>query len=152
MAFCSDICLLSGSTYTCACPQDKELSNDKHTCKGNFSETIVVVDVVVRLFCFVATKRKQELVVGTKSTLVRIEHQLLGKHDITALPSVVKNIGGLAFDDVNNTLFISDNTAKIIVQLDLNTGHSEMINLGGPIGNVESLSFGNQKITSEEHL
>lgn len=35
LAFCSDICLLSGTTgYTCSCPQDKILSADKHTCKG----------------------------------------------------------------------------------------------------------------------
>lgn len=35
LAYCSDICLLRGDTgYTCACPQNKVLSADRHTCKG----------------------------------------------------------------------------------------------------------------------
>lgn len=34
-AFCSDICLLNGpANYTCACPENKELAADKHTCRG----------------------------------------------------------------------------------------------------------------------
>lgn len=33
-AFCSDICLLRGSGYSCACPQNKILGFDKHICKG----------------------------------------------------------------------------------------------------------------------
>lgn len=35
LAYCSDICLLRGDNdYTCACPENKVLSPDGHTCKG----------------------------------------------------------------------------------------------------------------------
>lgn len=35
LAFCSDLCLLRGNVgYTCACPENKILSSDGHTCKG----------------------------------------------------------------------------------------------------------------------
>lgn len=36
-AFCSDICLLKGNSYSCACPQGKVLAADKHTCHGKYS-------------------------------------------------------------------------------------------------------------------
>lgn len=33
-ALCSDICLLKGKSYTCACPTNKKLGSDGHICKG----------------------------------------------------------------------------------------------------------------------
>lgn len=36
LAFCSDICLLRPNGYTCMCSEGRLLSDDNHTCRGNF--------------------------------------------------------------------------------------------------------------------
>lgn len=121
LAFCSDICMLSGpEDYKCACPQDKQMGSDKHTCK--------VVD------------KKQILLMGTKDLLIRLEHQLLGKHDITALPSIAKNIGALAFNPLNNTVYIADTDTRSIVAMNLDKGHAQQL-ITENIDRISGLAF-----------
>ncbi|XP_017771582.1 PREDICTED: putative vitellogenin receptor [Nicrophorus vespilloides] len=121
MSFCSDICLISGpKSYSCACSQDKILSSDKHTCKE--------------------VLKKQILVVGAKDMLVQIEHQLLGKHDIAALPTVAKEIGALTYSPLNNTLYVSDIATRKLISVDLGSGMSEVL-LSESIGSIKSLDY-----------
>ncbi|KRT81424.1 EGF-like domain containing protein, partial [Oryctes borbonicus] len=88
-AYCSDLCLLSGQSYSCACPQDKILSEDKHIC--------------------LASQKKQILVIGGRNVLAMVEHRSLGKHELTALPTFAKDVIALTYSPVNGgTLFISD--------------------------------------------
>lgn len=125
LAFCSDICLLSGSNYRCACPYGKELGADDHMCK--------------------ITTKQQVLIVGSGNTLMRIEHKRLGKHDITQLPNIMKEVGVMAYNDDNDTLYIYDSNLRIIVSMNLGTGVSSPIDIGEPLGSVTAMAFGNFK-------
>nr|AZN28756.1 vitellogenin receptor [Colaphellus bowringi] len=120
LSYCSDICLLKGKTYNCACPENKVLGSDSHTCRE--------------------VGAKQMLIVGAKSTLVHVEHQFLGKHAITSVPILLKNIGCLAFDSFNNTLLISDLDEKKIVSLDMDTGDSKTLELEG-LGSITAMDY-----------
>ncbi|CAG9813302.1 unnamed protein product [Phaedon cochleariae] len=120
LSFCSDICLLKGDGYRCACPENKILGADQHICR----------DIVA----------KQMLIAGTKNTLVHIEHQFLGKHDVTSLPTVARDIGCLAFDTVNNTLLISDLASKNIISLNLDTGASDILDIAG-LGRITAMDY-----------
>ncbi|XP_060527930.1 putative vitellogenin receptor [Cylas formicarius] len=120
LAFCSDICLLNGDGYTCACSEGKILGSDNHTCKE--------------------VQKKQMLVVGAKNLLFRIEHQTLGKHSMSALPSVVQHIGALTFDGQNNTLFISDLETRKIFALNLHTAKSKPLPIPG-LGQIISMDY-----------
>ncbi|KAJ8925441.1 hypothetical protein NQ315_009274 [Exocentrus adspersus] len=119
-AFCSDICLLKGDGYSCACPQNKVLSYDKHVCRD--------------------VKKKQMLIIGFKNTLIEVEHQLLGKHDVSTITSPAKNIGCLAFNNINNTLLISDLDTKSIISTNLDTGFSEVLDIHD-LGEVSAMDY-----------
>ncbi|KAJ8934130.1 hypothetical protein NQ314_013589 [Rhamnusium bicolor] len=119
-AYCSDICLLRGTGYSCACPQDKVLGSDKHVCKE--------------------LSKNQMLILGFKNVLLHVEHQLLGKHDITSLPTLVKNVGSLAFDSINNTLLVSDLDIKKIISTNLNTGFSKQLDIDG-LGKITAMDY-----------
>ncbi|KAL3286983.1 hypothetical protein HHI36_001469 [Cryptolaemus montrouzieri] len=120
LAFCSDICLLSGSTYSCACPQNKVLSSDQHTCKE--------------------IEKRQILVLGAKNMLFHVEHQLLGRHTISTLPLLVKDIGALAYNPIDNSLYISDLEIRKIIKLRLSTDGSQPLDISN-LGRVTSMDF-----------
>nr|AVH84929.1 vitellogenin receptor [Harmonia axyridis] len=120
LAFCSDICLLKGSSYKCACPQNKMLSSDQHNCKE--------------------IENRQMLVLAAKNLLIQIEHQLLGKHTISPLPLVVKDVGALAYNPYNNSLYISDIGVKDIIELNMHTGIPEPLEMED-IGKITSMDF-----------
>ncbi|KAG5883038.1 hypothetical protein JTB14_028377 [Gonioctena quinquepunctata] len=120
LSYCSDICLLNAKSYSCACPENKVLGSDKHICRE--------------------IGPKQMLIAGTKNTLVHIEHQFLGKHDVTSLPTIAKNIGCLAFDSFNNSLLISDLDGKKIINLDMDNGISEVLEIDG-LGTITAMDY-----------
>lgn len=66
---------------------------------------------------------------ATKNLLVQIEHQLLGKHTISPLPLVIKNVGALAYNPIDNVLYISDLEVKDIIELDMRSGIPEPIEI-----------------------
>ncbi|CAH0549992.1 unnamed protein product [Brassicogethes aeneus] len=120
LAFCSDLCLLSGKGYKCACPQNKELSSDRHTCKD--------------------VERKQMLILGAKNSLVLIEHQILGKHDIAELPVAIKKVGALAYNSASDVLYVSDLGVKEIIAINLKTFDSKPLNIDG-LGRVTCMDY-----------
>ncbi|XP_065166985.1 vitellogenin receptor Yl-like [Atheta coriaria] len=121
-SMCSDICMISGANrYSCACPLHKTLSPDQHTCKEVTKRPLVAV--------------------AAKDVLVQIEHTDLGKQSIVALPTVAKEIGALAYDPSNHSLFISDiGNVKRIITVNLNTGLSQPL-LSDNLGEVNAMSF-----------
>ncbi|KAK9873892.1 hypothetical protein WA026_002245 [Henosepilachna vigintioctopunctata] len=120
LAFCSDICLLSGNSYSCACPQNKILSSDRHTCKDK--------------------EKRQVLILAAENILIHIEHQLLGRHTITPLPLVVKNVGAVTYNPINDTLYLSDLDINKIIKLEMLTGISEPLDING-LGKVTTMDF-----------
>ncbi|KAL1512556.1 hypothetical protein ABEB36_002135 [Hypothenemus hampei] len=115
LAFCSDICLLKGDSYSCACSEGRSLTVDKHTCE--------------------AVEKRQMLAVAAKNVLLTVEHKSLGKHTITILPSIVSDAGALTYNSRNHSIFISDLRAKKIFEMSLHTSKSQML----PIQGVEKV-------------
>ncbi|XP_022903502.2 vitellogenin receptor [Onthophagus taurus] len=100
-AICSDMCLLSGNGYSCACPQDKILGNDKHICAP--------------------VEKQQILIAATKKQLVQIEHKILGRHNTMPIPIMAMDITSFTYASFFHTLYISDNSTNSIISLNLNT-------------------------------
>lgn len=119
-AFCSDICLLKGASYKCACPQNKELNSDQHTCKP--------------------IEKKQQLVLGVDNLLARLDHKILGKHEVTVLPTFVTKIGALAYNSIQNDLYISDLAKRQIIIYNLHTGVAKRLDVNY-LGKVISMDF-----------
>ncbi|RZC40516.1 vitellogenin receptor, partial [Asbolus verrucosus] len=120
-SFCSDICLLSGpKSYTCACPQDKTLGDDGHTCKY--------------------IGKKQKLIVGADNALIEVEYQALGKHGLTWFPFLAKKIGALAFNSVNNSLYMSDLETRRIISINLHSWVPKSLDIKG-LGRVVAMDY-----------
>lgn len=81
------------------------------------------------------------LVIGYKNILIHVEHQILGKHDISSMPTIAKNIGSLAYNSLDNSIFISDLDTKKIISLNLNSGIAKPLEISG-LGRVISMDFG----------
>lgn len=60
-----------------------------------------------------------------------MEHRTLGKHEVTALPTVAKDIIALAYSSSNGTLFISDASTNAILTINLATGGETNVLLHG---------------------
>ncbi|ENN78282.1 hypothetical protein YQE_05433, partial [Dendroctonus ponderosae] len=119
-AFCSDICLLNGVSYSCACSEGRLLHSDKHTCQ--------------------AMEKRQMLVLAAGNALLSIEHKTLGKHSLTVLPSVVADAGALTYDGRNHSIFISDLTKKSIVEFNLHSHSRTTLPIKG-LETVVSMDF-----------
>lgn len=91
-AKCSDICLLAPKTdinskgYTCACPDDKTLSQDG-------------------LFCFTEDIPPM-LIVGTPTSIIEIEQEHLGRQKVKkiSLKNDVSSISALAYNSLSGML------------------------------------------------
>lgn len=119
-AFCSDMCLLSGSTYRCACPQDKTLGGDNHTCTQ--------------------TEKKKNLAIGAGDMLILIQHQKLGKHDINVLPVSFSQINYITYDSVSGAIIVSDEVQRKMYSVNLETKKSKVL-LSSGIGQIGGMDF-----------
>lgn len=81
------------------------------------------------------------LVVGAKSILLSVEHKSLGKHLVTALPSVVHEAGALTYNSRNHSIFISDLSNGNIVELNLHSSQSKVLPIKG-LEKVVSMDYG----------
>nr|CAD7447975.1 unnamed protein product [Timema bartmani] len=120
--FCSDMCLLGpGLSYTCACPQDKEMTNDKHTCR----------DVL----------KKEMVLVGAGHMIYKLDHNILGKQHVEELNiHAVYRIGGLVYDSLKDRVIISDVGNNKLFFMNLkNRVITPLVTEN--LGNVESLAF-----------
>lgn len=76
--------------------------------------------------------------------LYNVEHQLLGKHDITSLPVAANDIISLAYDSVHNIVYISDESARQIIGLNLYTSISKPLDITG-LGRIVAMDYGELK-------
>lgn len=81
------------------------------------------------------------LILGARDVLVSIEHQTLGKHDISELISDVKNVGALAYNSITNTLYVSDLSIKKIVAINLVDREKTVMSIDG-LGKITCMDFG----------
>ncbi|KAF5274097.1 hypothetical protein FQR65_LT04495 [Abscondita terminalis] len=123
MAFCSHICLLSGTGYACACPDNKVLGSDKHTCR--------------------AAARDQVLLVSTSNMLVLINYQMLGKHNETVLPVNVNNITAMTYSTTSGVLFVSETESRSIHAIDIQNGLRESVMPDKSVDVIVSMDFDN---------
>lgn len=91
-AKCSDICLLAPKKdsigYTCACPDDKQLSPEGLYC---YDKTIT-----------------PSLIVGTSTSILEIEHVHLGRHKVKEIPlkTKISRISAVTYNSLTGILLI----------------------------------------------
>lgn len=120
-SFCSDLCLLSGNGYTCACPQDKQLGADNATC--------------------VQTQKQKVLAVGAADLLILIQHQKLGKHEINAMPLTFSKINYLTYNSISGAIIVSDKVQKKIFSVNMKTIETKVL-IDTNIGEIGGMDFG----------
>ena len=81
------------------------------------------------------------LLVGVKGLLMKIEHKLLGKHEVTIIPVDAKNIRAMAFCSINNAAYIGDTETNTISEVSLDNGHTKKIFKNDPKSLIESLAY-----------
>lgn len=81
------------------------------------------------------------LIVGAKNMLLHVHHQKLGKHDISQLPLLAKEIGCLAYNSLNDTLLVSDRQIRRILAFNLKDTTTTIVDVGD-LGNVVAMDFG----------
>ncbi|XP_063218375.1 vitellogenin receptor isoform X2 [Bacillus rossius redtenbacheri] len=120
-ARCSHLCLLStGLTCSCACPEDKELGPDKHTCRDLY--------------------KKEMVVVAAGHVLYFVEHQILGKQQISKLEiHQITKIGQMVHNSLADTLIVSSHIDGKLFSVNLKTGKATT--LVSNIGKIEGLAF-----------
>nr|BAC02725.2 vitellogenin receptor [Periplaneta americana] len=121
--WCSDICLLAPNktyTYTCACPENKQLGADKHTCHEI---------------------RKQELVVvAAGHKLTAVGHQFLGRQ--TLYDMTLKNvhtIGAVTYNSLTDHIIIFDSEQQKLFTLGLKTMKLSL--LLSHVGKIDAMDF-----------
>lgn len=87
------------------------------------------------------TTKKQMLILGAKDLLIHIHHQKLGKHAISQLPLVAKQVSALTYNSLNDTLLVSDNQTHKIMSFNLKNGLTTQVPVG-ELGHVVSMDFG----------
>lgn len=88
------------------------------------------------------------LVVGAKSTLLSVEHKSLGKHLVTALPSIVHEAGALTYNPRNHSIFVSDLSNGNIVELNLHSSQSKVLPIKG-LEKVVSMDYGEFQLNAK---
>lgn len=79
--------------------------------------------------------------VGVKDQLIRIEHQFLGKHDLTSFVTRARDIGSLAYSGVDNVVFVADRATNTVFGVDLDTGFGTTLHIGNGMERITSLAF-----------
>lgn len=81
------------------------------------------------------------LIVGAEDILIHVHHQKLGRHDMTKLPVLAKNISCLAYDSLNNAVFISDGQIGKIFSYGLADDNVVWLQVGD-FGFITAMDFG----------
>uniref|UniRef100_A0A1A9W8J7 EGF-like domain-containing protein n=1 Tax=Glossina brevipalpis TaxID=37001 RepID=A0A1A9W8J7_9MUSC len=119
--FCSHLCLLTENNgSSCACPEGMKLANDHMTCEKYF--------------------KNERLYIGAGSQLLEVEHTKFGGLTITASYNTHLFIHQMAYNTVNDTIFIADNLQHVISEYDIKR-HSMKIWVKKNLGNVTDLAF-----------
>ncbi|KAM7347718.1 putative vitellogenin receptor yl isoform 1-T1 [Cochliomyia hominivorax] len=134
---CSHLCLLAeNNNFSCACPDGMQLGPDQLRC--------------------LKTHKKQRLFLGVKGNLLEMEHTTFGRHAITNTHKLDMFIHELAYNSINNSVFVADNYQKMIAEVDLRSNVVRTL-VKGNLGNVTALAFDHLSYTlywtdSERHV
>ncbi|XP_049944498.1 vitellogenin receptor-like [Schistocerca serialis cubense] len=121
-AGCSDICMLApNSSYTCACPVDKELGFDQHSCR--------------------AVLKKEVVVAVAGSHIIQVEHRLLGRQTQSVmLAKSVRHVDAVVYSSVDDMLILSESEEKKLFSMAMSTNVIRPL-LEKGIGKIMSLSY-----------
>ncbi|XP_049834004.1 vitellogenin receptor-like [Schistocerca gregaria] len=102
-AGCSDICMLApDDSYTCSCPEGKQLASDQHTCMD--------------------LQRKQLIVATAGNRIVEVEHRILGKQSYSVMmPTGIQQIDAITYSPIDDMLVFADNSQRKLFTLSLAT-------------------------------
>ncbi|KAJ8672687.1 hypothetical protein QAD02_003947, partial [Eretmocerus hayati] len=117
---CSQLCLLAGNkTYTCACTLDKELTDDRHSCRD--------------------TVKRNHMAIAAGNAIIDYYHELLGRPKISSRVTSDR-ITALTYDSLTDSIIAADEMSKSIFRVN---PHTSAINHIIPIVNeiVESIAF-----------
>ncbi|KAI9589328.1 putative vitellogenin receptor [Glossina fuscipes] len=118
---CSHLCLLAeNNRSSCACPDGMQLADDRKLCKKYM--------------------KNDRFYIGVGSHLLEVEHTKFGGHNITATYNIHFFIHQIAYNTVNNTIFIADNLQHVISEYDMKV-HAMKIWVKKNLGNVTDLAF-----------
>lgn len=130
-AYCSDLCLLSGSaSYACACTEERALGTDKHTCRQQ--------------------AKNRTLAVSVGHVLLLVHHQTLGRHNIEMLPMSFTHIDRLAYDSIAGAILVSNAHTKQLYSINVAT-HETRVLLSKDVGNIGGMDFGKYHIHIPVH-
>lgn len=113
--------LAPNETFSCGCPVGMKLDIDQVSC--------------------ITTTEMESIYIGIRNIFIKMEHTILGRHQIERAKILSVFIHKMAFNSLNGHVFIADNIAKIICDYDSINGN--VIDLvTKSIGMVSSMSFG----------
>ncbi|XP_058975127.1 putative vitellogenin receptor [Musca domestica] len=120
-ARCSHLCLLAeNNRYSCACPDGMQLGPDHLRC--------------------IKTHKKQRLFLGVRSNLVEMEHTTFGRHTVSSTHNLDLFIHEMAYNNINNTVFVADNYQHVIGEFNLKGQYMTKL-VRANLGNVTGLAF-----------
>jgi hypothetical protein len=95
------------------------------------------------LFSFPEKTKTSAILVGAGNKLIKIQHQLLGRQNISYVPlQDVENISALAYNSRANTAIIADSANKKIVSFSLKKLRSKVL-IDSQLGVVADMEYGN---------
>nr|AWJ95281.1 vitellogenin receptor [Thitarodes pui] len=121
---CSHLCLLRGNaSYACACPEEKSLALNKRDCN----------DALKPMY----------FLLGAGSLLIKVHHQVLGRHRTTIAYLQSASINALVYDNVHDSAIIYDENANricIVPMNDMTLGVSDTL-VYSDLGKVEDMAY-----------
>lgn len=85
------------------------------------------------------------LIVAAKNMLIHVHHQKLGRHDITQLPLLAKDISSVAYNSLNDSLIVSDGELRRILAFNLRDLEVTQLQIG-EVGRIVAMDFGMKTI------
>lgn len=85
---------------------------------------------------------KQRLVLGTKDSIWLLQYEELGKHNISQIPTTLRNMTAMAYNSLNNSLFISDASTKSLVEMKIPNGKVTYLPYANSFGYISAMAFG----------
>lgn len=119
---CSHLCLLNmNASYTCACPEDMKMNNDRHTCKS--------------------LDKPKKILVGIDDRLIIFKHRSFGRHDDADEKYVNFQIDQMAYNSIQGDIIVADNRDGVLYQVDARNFKSHRM-ITDSVGNITALSYG----------
>lgn len=121
-ADCSHLCLLNmNDSYSCACPIDMKLGEDRHKCK--FIE------------------KPKQILLGIDDQFIVFEHRTFGRHENADHYFVNFRIDKMAYNTISGDIIVADNKDHAIYQIDARKFKSYRKILEN-VGRISAMAYG----------